>query len=85
MIGALNYELKDLSLLDLAKEVPEDATIVIVADPMIPLQSAEWSALERYLDRGGRLMVMLDPEGETAMGSLEGRARREDGRRPPAR
>jgi hypothetical protein len=73
VIGALNYELKDLSLLDLAKDVPDDATIVIVADPMIPLQAAEWSALERYLDRGGRLMVMLDPQGETAMGSLEGR------------
>ena len=73
VIGALNYELKDLSLLDLAKEVPEDATIVIVADPMVPLQAAEWSTLERYLDRGGRLMVMLDPQGEPAMGSLEGR------------
>lgn len=73
VIGALNYELKDLSLLDLAKEIPDDATIVIVADPMVPLQEAEWKTLERYLDRGGRVMVMLDPQGETAMGTLEGR------------
>ena len=73
VIGALNYELKDLSLLDLAKDVPEDATVVIVADPMIPLQPAEWSSLDRFLDRGGRVMVMLDPTGEGSMGSLEGR------------
>lgn len=73
VIGALNYETKDLSLLDLSREVPEDATIVIVGDPMIPLQPAEWSALERYLDRGGRVMVILDPTGEASMGSLEGR------------
>jgi ABC-type uncharacterized transport system len=73
VMGALNYELKDLGLLDLAKDVPEDATLVIVAAPALPLQAAEWTALERYLDRGGRLMVIMDPNGSTTMSSLEGR------------
>ena len=72
LLGALNYEVKDLGLLDLAKDVPEDATLVIVAAPALPLQGAEWTALDRYLDRGGRVMVVMDPNGATSMGVLEG-------------
>ena len=73
VLGSLNYEVKDLGLIDLARDVPEDATIVIVAGPALPLQPGEWGALERYLDRGGRLMVILDPAGSPSMGALEGR------------
>ncbi len=74
VLGSLNYETKDLGLIDLASDVPEDATLVIVAGPVVPLQPGEWATLERYLDRGGRLMVILDPAGSgTSMGALEGR------------
>lgn len=77
VLGSLNYEIKDLGLIDLAKDVPDDATVVIVPGPMVPLQPGEWATLERYLDRGGRLMVILDPlgagSGATSMGALEGR------------
>jgi hypothetical protein len=72
-LGDLNYEVKDLGLIDLAKDVPDDATIVIMLAPTIPLQPAEWAALERYLDKGGRLMIALDPKGEPSMGSFEGK------------
>jgi hypothetical protein len=44
-----------------------------VLDPAVPLQPAEWASLERYLDRGGRLAIALDPDGATAMGPLEKR------------
>ncbi len=73
VLGSLNYEIKDLGLIDLAKEIPEDATLVIVPGPSVPLQPGEWATLERYLDRGGRLMVILDPYGAGSMGALEGR------------
>jgi len=72
-LGALNYETKELGLIDLAKEIPEDATVVIIGAPTRPLQPGEWLSLERYLDRGGRLMVMLDPMAVPSMGALEGR------------
>jgi hypothetical protein len=71
--GDLNYETKDLGLIDLAKDVPEDATLVVMLAPTIPLQPAEWSALERYLDKGGRLLIAMDPKGEPSMGSFEGK------------
>lgn len=68
-----NYESKNLGLVDLARDVPDDANIVIVLAPSIGLEPAEWASLERYLDRGGRLMYALDPTSEPSMGPLEGK------------
>jgi hypothetical protein len=70
-LADLNYEVKNLGLLDLAKDVPDDATVVLALAPSVPLQPAEWAALERYLDRGGHLMYALDPAGDASLGPLE--------------
>src|SRR5262249_36508544 len=72
-LSDLNYEVKNLGLMDLAKDVPDDATLVIVFAPTAPLQPGEWDTLVRYLDRGGHLMLVLDPTGDTSMGPLEGK------------
>jgi hypothetical protein len=72
-LGDLNYEVKDLGLIDLAKDVPEDATIVVMLAPTVPLQPAEWAALSRYLDKGGRLLIAMDPKADPSMGELEGK------------
>jgi hypothetical protein len=72
-LGALNYEIKDLGLIDLAKDVPDDATVVIMLAPTVPLQDAEWAALGRYLDKGGRLLLALDPKADPSLGQLEGK------------
>ncbi len=72
-LADLNYEMKNLGLMDLSKDVPEDATVVLLLGPSVPLQAGEWASLSRYLDRGGRLLIALDPRGDTSMGPLEGR------------
>jgi hypothetical protein len=72
-LGDLNYEVKDLGLIDLAKDVPEDATIVVMLAPTVPLLPAEWAALSRYLDKGGRLLLALDPKSDPSLGELEGK------------
>jgi hypothetical protein len=72
-LGELNYEIKDLGLIDLASNVPDDATLVIMLAPSVPLQSAEWDALDRYLAKGGRLMIALDPKSDPTLGPLEGK------------
>jgi len=72
-LADLNYEVKNLGLLDLAKDVPDDATIVIALAPAVSLQPAESASLERYLDRGGHLLYALDPNAFTSMGPLEGK------------
>lgn len=72
-LADLNYEVKNLGLMDLSKDVPDDATMVALLAPAVPLQPAEWAALERYLDRGGHLLLALDPNANPTLGSLEGK------------
>ncbi|MBI1845441.1 MAG: GldG family protein [Candidatus Rokubacteria bacterium] len=54
-----NYEVKPLVLLREAK-VPDDAAEVIVPGPRTDLLAPELDALEAYLGRGGKLLLMLD-------------------------
>jgi hypothetical protein len=72
-LGELNYEVKDLGLIDLASNVPDDATVVIMLAPTAELQQPEWEALDRYLAKGGRVMIALDPKSLPTLGALEGR------------
>jgi hypothetical protein len=70
----LQYEIKELGAIDLAQGgVPTDASIVVVLAPTQALQPAELEALGAYLDRGGRLLMALDPRGQASFGPLEGK------------
>jgi hypothetical protein len=46
--------------IDKKKSIPEDAYAVLIPGPSEVLPSAALDALERYVDRGGRLLVFLD-------------------------
>ena len=62
-----NYLVKDLGLAQgLGNEVPEDADIVIVLGPSEPFATEEINSLKRYADRGGKLMLALDPDALSA-------------------
>ncbi len=50
----------------LGEAVPDDAALVIWAGPSAPLFPGEEAALRRYLDQGGRMLVLLDPEAGAA-------------------
>ncbi len=54
------YEVGSLNLLT-QPEVPQDAAAVIVASASKSLLGGELEALKGYLNRGGRLLVMLEP------------------------
>ncbi|MGH9347209.1 MAG: GldG family protein [Vicinamibacterales bacterium] len=43
------------------KDVPDDATVLAITGPTADFLDTEMEALRRYLDRGGRLLMMLDP------------------------
>jgi hypothetical protein len=45
----------------------------VMLAPSVPLQPAEWAALSRYLDKGGRLMIAMDPKADPSLGELEGK------------
>lgn len=74
-IGELNYEIKDLAQADLMKDVPADATMVMLFAPSLKLLDQEWDALTRYIDKGGRVLLAFDPNTNTDadMGPLAGK------------
>jgi ABC-type uncharacterized transport system involved in gliding motility auxiliary subunit len=55
-----NYQVDALNLLQ-STQVPEDAAEVIIAGPRKPLLANEIASLKQYLQKGGKLFVMLDP------------------------
>jgi len=55
-----NYEVKSL-LLPSVEQIPDDASIVVLAGPTRPLTEPAITALEAYLKRGGRLLALAGP------------------------
>ncbi len=55
-----NYQVNPLVLAQ-RTTVPEDATVVVVAGPQTDLLPGEVDALGAYMDRGGKLLVLIDP------------------------
>jgi ABC-type uncharacterized transport system involved in gliding motility auxiliary subunit len=54
------YELSELNLMR-ESDIPKDAALLIIAAPQKDLLANEVAALGRYLDRGGRVFLLLDP------------------------
>lgn len=48
--------------LAVAQEVPANAAMLVLASPQTELQPAEVQKLKRYVDAGGNLLWMIDPE-----------------------
>jgi ABC-type uncharacterized transport system involved in gliding motility auxiliary subunit len=68
-----NYKVERLVLAQ-QKDVPENATAVVLAGPTSDLLPEEADALRRYLERAGKLMVLLDPpigEQNAAMPNIQ--------------
>jgi hypothetical protein len=74
LLKLLSYEVSDLGIVGgLGRDVPADAAIVMVLGPRRPFFEEEMAALERFLTRGGALLLALDPESSFTMGPLEQR------------
>ncbi len=48
--------------LSLAQDVPANAAVLVIAGPRVDLLPAEVATLRAWLDRGGNLLWLLDPE-----------------------
>jgi len=71
LMSLLNYEVKDWD--GFGKPVPDDATMLFVLAPHHPLMPEELQAIDDFLERGGSLLIVLDPKSEAGLGVLEGR------------
>jgi ABC-type uncharacterized transport system involved in gliding motility auxiliary subunit len=63
-LGRDNYEVAKITLAQ-EKDVPADASVVIIAGPRTDLLQGEADMLQRFLRKGGHVMVLLDPQGDT--------------------
>jgi ABC-type uncharacterized transport system involved in gliding motility auxiliary subunit len=59
-LGSDNYTVDKLVLAQ-QKDIPGDASVVVVAGPKTDLFPAEVEILKAYLKRGGKVLFMLDP------------------------
>jgi ABC-type uncharacterized transport system involved in gliding motility auxiliary subunit len=66
---ALENENYDVRRLILATEgsVPSDCSVLLIAGPQKPPLEGELEAIKRYLDAGGKLMVLLEPYPATGL------------------
>ena len=71
LIESQNYAAKDLGLPQgLAANVPDDAAMVIVLGPSQAFQAEEVASLKRYFEKGGRLVLALDPDFKVDLAPL---------------
>jgi len=59
-----NYNIEKL-LLAAKSDVPEDANVVVIAGATRLMLDEERDALDRYLERGGAVLVLIDPQVRT--------------------
>ena len=63
LVESQNYLVKDLGPTQgLAANVPDDAAMVFVLGPSQAFLPEEVASLKRYFDKGGRLVLALDPD-----------------------
>lgn len=62
-----NYAVKTLNLLA-ENQIPEDASLIVIAGPAQPVSEDEVNLLKDYLAKGGSLIVMEDPTALTEFG-----------------
>ena len=63
------FEVKSLMILQQG-EIPDDASLLVLAGPRRPLHHAELEAVRGYLDRRGQLFLMLDPQDRAGLEEL---------------
>jgi ABC-type uncharacterized transport system involved in gliding motility auxiliary subunit len=64
-----NYQLKTV-LLAREQQVPSECAALVVAGPKQPITPPEAAMIGKYLDDGGKAMLLLDPETDPQLGDV---------------
>jgi ABC-type uncharacterized transport system involved in gliding motility auxiliary subunit len=70
-LGSDNYTVEKLVLAQ-QKDVPADASVLVIAGPKADFFAPEIEMLKRYLTRGGKILFMLDPPDREETAELTG-------------
>ena len=69
LLGKDEYTAKSINLLQSA-EVPGDCTVLVVGGPSGDYQQPEVDAIQKYVESGGRALLMLDPPLKMGHGDI---------------
>jgi ABC-type uncharacterized transport system involved in gliding motility auxiliary subunit len=64
-----NYETKSVNLVT-SNQVPSECSVLIVAGPKKALFPQEAAMIGKYLDGGGKALVMVDPDTDPGLGDI---------------
>lgn len=56
-----NYEVEKLLLFGRKEGVPKDCAVLVIAGAVKPLSAEEMQAIKKYVENGGKLLLMLEP------------------------
>jgi hypothetical protein len=71
LLELLGYQVRELGLrTGLGSRIPDDAAVLLVVGPQRPFLEEEMSVVEEYLERGGSLLLALEPDAEFELGTL---------------
>jgi ABC-type uncharacterized transport system involved in gliding motility auxiliary subunit len=60
LLGKDEYQTKSINLV-LKSEVPRECTVLVVGGPDADYQQPEVDAMKKYVENGGRALILLDP------------------------
>ena len=72
MLEAEGYAVEPLNVVATGK-VPDDASVVVIAGPTSPLRPEEATALNAYLDAGGKALLLADPSRQAGLAEIADR------------
>jgi len=69
-IAELNYQYDKIFLVQEPDSIPADCALLVIAGPQTDLLQPERAKIDDYLKRGGKLLLMLEPESPQSYSDL---------------
>ena len=64
-----NYEVKSINLAE-SRSIPEDCSALVIAGPKVALLPTEMTIIEKYVDAGGKILLLTDPDIDLGLNQL---------------
>ena len=69
-LEAFNFKFDTLNLRTITATLPSDITALVIAGPKQKFEADEAKLVKDYLDKNGRVLLMVDPQTETGLDAL---------------
>ncbi len=69
-LEAFNFKFDTLNLRTVTSTLPSDITAIVIAGPKQKFEADEVKQVKDYLDKNGRVLLMVDPQSDTGLDSV---------------